>query len=123
MSNKYKEIDIKNCIYYFFQDINIKNLNPNKIKINEKSHKNIAFYPTEYVRVKDLSFEKNNSPLYLIIDKIKEESNGNKYLMLAFTDKSKDTMTRHEELWSKIRNSISSITNNSDNYDIMMTNM
>ena len=98
MSNKYKEIDIKNCIYYFFQDINIKNLNPNKIKINEKSHKNIAFYPTEYVRVKDLSFEKNNSPLYLIIDKIKEESNGNKYLMLAFTDKSKDTMTRHEEL-------------------------
>ena len=49
--------------------------------------------------------------------------NINKYLMLAFTDKSKDTMTKHEELWSKIRNSISSITNNSDNYDIMMTNM
>ena len=26
-------------------------------------------------------------------------------------------MTKHEELWNKIRNSIRSITNNSDNYD------
>ena len=107
MSNKSKAIDIKNRIYYFLEDtINIKNLNPNKIKINEKSHKNIVIYPIEYVPVKDLSFEKNNSvnPLYLIIDKINEESNGNKYLMLAFTDKSKDTMTKHHELWSKIRN-------------------
>ena len=43
MSNKFKEIDTKNHIYYFFEDIiNIKNVNPNKIKINEKSHKNIV---------------------------------------------------------------------------------
>ena len=32
MSNKFKEIDIKNRIYYFFDDmINIKNLDRNKI--------------------------------------------------------------------------------------------
>ena len=37
MSNKIKDIDIKNCRYYFFDDIiNIKNFDPNKIKIDEK---------------------------------------------------------------------------------------
>ena len=99
MSNKFKEIYIKNRMYYFFENIiNIKNLDPNKIKINEKSHKNIVIYQIEYVPVKDLSHEKNNSanPLYLIIDKMNEESNGNKYLM-----PSKDAMTKHEELWNK----------------------
>ena len=37
MSNKIKDIDIKNCRYYFFDNIiNIKNFDPNKIKIDEK---------------------------------------------------------------------------------------
>ena len=34
MSNKLKEIDIKNHIYYFFDDtISIKNFDPNRVKI------------------------------------------------------------------------------------------
>ena len=38
MSNKAKDIDMKNCIYYFFDDIiNIKYFDPNNIKIFEKS--------------------------------------------------------------------------------------
>ena len=42
MSNKIKDIKIKNRIYYFFNDtINIKNFDPNNIKIDEKSYKNI----------------------------------------------------------------------------------
>ena len=37
MSNKVKEIDIKYQTYCFFDDvINIKNFNPNNIKIDEK---------------------------------------------------------------------------------------
>ena len=45
MSNKFKEIDIKNRTYYFFDDmINVKNSNPNEIKIDEKSYKNILVY-------------------------------------------------------------------------------
>ena len=44
MSNKVKYISIKNCTYYFFNDIvNIKNFDPNNIKIVEKSYKNIFF--------------------------------------------------------------------------------
>ena len=42
MSNKFKDINIKNRIYYFFNDmINIEDFDPNNIKIEEKSLKNI----------------------------------------------------------------------------------
>ena len=50
MSNKVKDIDIKNRAYYFFNDfINIKNFNSNNIKIDEKSYKNILIYYIGYV--------------------------------------------------------------------------
>ena len=40
---KLKDIDIKNRICNFIDDmINSKNLDPNKIKIDEKSYKNIS---------------------------------------------------------------------------------
>ena len=42
MSDKIKDIDIKNHAYYFFDDIiKIKNFDPNNIKIDEKSYKDI----------------------------------------------------------------------------------
>ena len=42
MSNIVKDINIKNDTYYFFDDIiDIKNFDPNNIKINEKSYKNV----------------------------------------------------------------------------------
>ena len=44
MSNKVKDINIKNCTYYFFNDmINIKNFDPNNIKIDEKSYNIFLF--------------------------------------------------------------------------------
>ena len=40
MSKKFKEIGIKKHMYYFFNDtVNIKNLDPNKMDIDEKSKK------------------------------------------------------------------------------------
>ena len=71
MNNKFK--DIKNRTYYFFDDLtNIKNLDPNKIKIDEKSYQNILIYYIEYVTFKDLRYVKINAvnPKYLIINKI-----------------------------------------------------
>ena len=45
MSTKIKDIDMKNRTYYFFNYIiNIKNLDPNNIKTDEKSYKNILIY-------------------------------------------------------------------------------
>ena len=73
MSNKVKYIDIKNQTYYFFNDIiNIKNFDPGKIRIGEKSYKNIFLYCIGYVTIKDLKYVKLNSvnPLYLIFSKV-----------------------------------------------------
>ena len=67
--NSSKQVDIKNRMYHFFDDmINIKNLDLNKIKIDEKSYKNILVYHNGYVTVKDLSYVKINSvnALYLL---------------------------------------------------------
>ena len=62
MSNKFKDIDIKNHTYYFFNYIiNIKNFDPNKIKIDETSYNNILIYFIGYVRIKDLKYLKINS--------------------------------------------------------------
>ena len=42
MSDKFKDISIKNHRYYFYDGIiSIKDFNPNKIKIDEKSYQNI----------------------------------------------------------------------------------
>ena len=46
-----------------------------------------------------------------------EEINKNKYLTLVPTNESKEIIKKYEELWSKIRDLIRSITKNSDDYD------
>ena len=78
-----KEIFIKNCTYYFFDDmINIKDLDPKKIKTDEKSYENILIYHTEYVTLTTQKFIVRIR-LYFIINKINEyieESDGKKYL-------------------------------------------
>ena len=45
-----------------------KKIEPNRIKIDEKSYKNIIYH-TRYVTIKDLSYTTTNrvKPLYLII--------------------------------------------------------
>ena len=96
MSNKVKDIIIKNHVYYFFVDIiNIKNFDSNINKIDKNSYKNILIYYIGYATIKDSKFVKINSvnPLYLTFNKVKEhfeETNGNKYLTLISTNESKE---------------------------------
>ena len=120
--NSIKDIAIKNCAYYCFDDINIKIRDPNKININEKLCKNFFINHIGYVRVKNLSYVKINSvnPLYLMTDKINryvEESNGNRYLMLVPINESNKILKKYEESWSKIRGLVKSINSYSDDYD------
>ena len=88
--NSVKEIDAKNWASYFFGDrINVKNLDPNKIKLNEKSYKNILIYYVGYVTPNSAKL------LKLIINKVNgyiEESNGNKYITLVPANESKGTL-------------------------------
>ena len=123
MSDKVKYKDIKNHRYYFFNDIiNIKNFDPNNIKIDENSYKNILIYYIRYIKIKDLKYVKINSVnfLYLTFSKANgyfEEINGNKYLTLVHTNESKEKIERYEEVWSKIRDLVRLITKISDDYD------
>ena len=68
-----KEINIKNRTYYFFDDLsNIKDSDPNLLKISNKSQKNIDVYYIGYITVKYSDYVKINSvnPLYLIISAV-----------------------------------------------------
>ena len=46
-----------------------------------------------------------------------EETNGNKYLTLVPINKTKEKLKKCENLWSKIRDLIKSVTKNSNYYD------
>ena len=60
MSNKVKDKEIKSCTYYFFDDIiDVKCFDSNKIKIYEKSFKNILISYIGYVTIKDSKYGKN----------------------------------------------------------------
>ena len=68
-----KEINIKNRAYYFFDDmINIEDFDPNLLKIDKKSYKNINIYYISYITMKDSDYVKIKSvnPLYLILSEV-----------------------------------------------------
>ena len=47
-----KQIEIKNRTYYFYYDmINLKNFEPNLLKIDKKSYKNIGIYNIGYITI------------------------------------------------------------------------
>ena len=62
--------NIKNRTYYFYNYmINIKNFEPNLLKIDRKSYKNIGTYNTGYIKVKkndDCENIYSVNPLYLV---------------------------------------------------------
>ena len=117
-----KEINIKNQTYYFFDDIiNIKNFDPNLLRIDKKSHESTDIYYIGYITMKDSKYVNIDSvnPLYLIInevDEYDEEINRSKYLTLVSTDKNKKVLTKYKELWDGIKNSTEKMNNKSGEY-------
>ena len=89
-----KDINIKNHTYYFFNSIiNIKDFDPDNIRIGEKSYKNIFIYYNGYVTIKKYLKMYKLNILHLIFGKMNgcfEEINGNKYLTLLYTDETKE---------------------------------
>ena len=121
MSNKVKDIDIKDWTYYFSSDIiNIENFKWNNIKVDEKSYKDILIYYIGYVTIKEYIKIDSVKPLYLIFRYLNgyfEEINRNKYLTLVPTNESKEEIEKDEKLWIKIRDFIRSIIKNLDDSD------
>ena len=67
-----KAIVSMGCYYYYIiriKEINITNFDLNRIKIDEKSYKNVVIYYIGYIITKNLSYVKINTvnPLYFII--------------------------------------------------------
>ena len=68
-----KEINIKNRTSYFFDDmINMKDFDPNFLKIDKKSYKKIDIYYIGFITVKDSDYAKINrvNLFYLIISEV-----------------------------------------------------
>ena len=67
---KFKERNIKNQTYHFFNNmINIKNFYSSLLKIDKKPHKGINIYYTGYITIKSYAGCENIhsvNPLYLI---------------------------------------------------------
>ena len=79
-----KQINIKNRIYCFYNDIiNLKEFEPNLLKIDKKHYKGINIYYIGYITIKKIDeYETISSvnPLYLRINHASgyiEEKNGN----------------------------------------------
>ena len=65
-----KDINVQNRTYYFFNIINIKDFDPNNIRIDKTSYKNILIYYMGYVTInKYLKIYRVNI-LYLILDRL-----------------------------------------------------
>ena len=104
-----KEINIKNEIYYFFNNmIDIKNFQLNLSKIDKTSDKDINIYYISYITIKKFSDCENIrsvNPSYLIMSSARsyfKEKNGEKYLIIDSTEK-------YEEVFSEIRSETKTI--------------
>ena len=111
-----KQINIKNRIYYFYNNqINLKDFDAKLLKIDKKDYNEIDIYYIGYVTIKKIDNCKNiNSvnPLYLMINEMIghfEEKSGNKYLVSDDVDVNKEVSKKYEEVWEGIKKEIEMI--------------
>ena len=96
----------------------MQNFDLNNIKIDKKSYKSILIYYIGYFTIIGSKYVKTYSvnTLYLIINKVNGYFEEIKYLTLVPANESKEKAKKYEELSSKIRYLIRSMTKNRD-YD------
>ena len=94
-----KQINIKNRSYCFYSNmINIKDFEPNLLKIDRKSYKNIGIYNIGYVTIKKIDDCENIysvNPLNILVNHASgyiEEENENKYLVFDSTNENKELL-------------------------------
>ena len=115
---------IKNRIYYFYNDkINIKDFEPNLLKIDRKPYKNIGIYNIGYITVKNIDdLEKIYSVnhLYLLVNHASgyiEEKDMNKYLIFNSTDENKELLKKYNDVWNGIKNKIEEVSSDECDYE------
>ena len=110
-----KQINIKNRIYYFYNDIiDFESFDSSLLKLDKKSYKDIGSYNIGCITIKKIGDCKNIysvNPLYLHITHASgyiEEENENKYLIFDSIDENKELLKKIKlflmELWLKSNN-------------------
>ena len=98
---KFKQINIKNRTYYFYNDqINLKDFDARLLKVDKKDLKEIDIYYSGYVTANCNNINSEN-PLFLMINKMIghfEEKNENKYLVLHDVDENKEVSKNMKKL-------------------------
>ena len=117
-----KQMNIKNRTSYFYNEmINVKNFDPNLLKLDQKTPKDVIIYYIGYVTKKDEYKINSVNPPYLLVNRIDgfiEEKEGDKYLNIASTDRNSEVLKKYAEVWSGIKDQIEKINNSkSREYD------
>ena len=115
---KVKQIEIKNRIYYFYNEmINLKNFDSNLLKIDKKHCKGINIYYIGYITIKKICDCENIhsvNPLYLLVNHASgyiKKQNGNKYLIFDDSvNENKALLTKYIDVLDGIKNKIKTIT-------------
>ena len=107
---KIKRIDIKNPIYFYYNDqFNLKDFDAKLLKIDKKDYREIYIYYIYYMTVKKFDNCNNiNSvnPLCLIIDEMIghfEEKNKIKHLILDDVDENKEVLKIYNEICEGVK--------------------
>ena len=119
-----KQINVKNRTYYFYNDIiDLKDFEPNLLKIDKKHYKGINIYYIGYITIKKIDeYETISSvnPLYLRIihaSGYNEEKSGNKYLIFDSVDENKEVLKKYANVWDGIKNKIKAINGYECDYE------
>ena len=123
-----KQINIKNQAYYFYNDIiDLKDFQPNLLKIDKKLYKNIDINYIGYITIKKIDdYESIYSvnPLHLRNNHASgyiEEKNENKYLIFDSVDENKEVLKKYTDVWDGIKNKIKAINGGEENdYDLLL---
>ena len=102
--------------------INIKNFEPNLLKIDRKSYKNIGIYNIGYITIKkidDCESIYSVNPLYLRVDHVNgyiEEKEVNKYLVFDSTDQKKELLKKYN-VFNGIRDKSKEVSSDDCDYE------
>ena len=112
-----KQLNIKNRTYYFWNDlINLKDFNPQLLKLDKKLSMDISIYYIGYVTKNPEYNIDGVNPLYLLInelDRFTEEKEGRKYLNIPLTFNNNDVLVKFAEIWRGIKDQIKKLNNGS----------
>ena len=120
-----KQINIKNRIYYFCNDIiDLKNFDARFLKSYKKLYKDTSIYNIGYITMKKKNDDCDNihsvNTLYLRTDHAYgyiEEKVVNKYLIFDSTDENKELLKKYNDVWSRIKNKIEEVSSGERDYE------